>query len=416
VVALPMNEDFGAERLRRWRLVLGGAAQGAMAGVPGPEGADGAPGDAQADGQTGLRALSGRDAAMDRALGAVYDAGRGEGNDRTAGLGGSAPAVARWLGDIRTYFPTSVVRVLQRDALERLGLRRMLMEPELLAAVEPDIHLVSALLSLRGAMPEQTRQTARIVVGKVVEEIERRLEAELHRAVLGALDRAARTHRPRLADVDWAATIRANLKHYQPELKTIIAQTLIGHARRRRIAALKDVVLLVDQSGSMASSVVYAGVLAASLASLRAVRTRLVVFDTSVADLTDKLDDPVEVLFSTQLGGGTDINQAVGYGQSLVTRPADTVMVLISDLFEGGDEEALVARIRAITGSGVTLLVLLALSDDGAPGYDHDLAATCASLGAPAFACTPDQFPGLLAAAIRREDVAAWGERHGLQA
>jgi len=289
----------------------------------------------------------------------------------------------------------------------------MLVEPELLAAVEPDVHLVCALLSLRGALPERSRQTARIVTGKVVEEIERRLEAELHRAVLGALDRAARSRRPRLTDVDWAATIRANLKHYQPELKTIIAQTLIGHARRRRVAALKDVVLLVDQSGSMASSVVYAGVFAASLASLRAVRTRLVVFDTAVADLTDQLADPVDVLFSTQLGGGTDISQAVGYGQSLVRRPADTVMVLISDLFEGGDREALVARIRAITGSGVTLIVLLALSDDGAPGYDHDLAATCASLGAPAFACTPDQFPGLLAAAIRREDLGVWAERHG---
>jgi len=410
-----MNESFGAERLRRWRLVLGAAAQGAMAGGPGSAGTDGAAGEAEADGLTGLGGLTGRDAAMDRALGAVYEAGRGQGNDRTAGLGGSAPAVTRWLGDIRTYFPTPVVRVLQRDALERLGLRRMLMEPELLAAVEPDIHLVSALLSLRGALPEQTRQTARIVVGKVVEEIERRLEAELHRAVLGALDRSARTRRPRLADVDWAATIRANLKHYQPELKTIIAQTLIGHARRRRVAALKDVVLLVDQSGSMASSVVHAGVLAASLASLRAVRTRLVVFDTSVADLTDKLADPVDVLFATHLGGGTDINQAVGYGQSLVTRPADTVVVLISDLFEGGDQDALVARIREITGSGVTLIVLLALSDDGAPAYDHDLAATCSSLGAPAFACTPDQFPGLLAAAIRREDLGVWAERHGLR-
>src|SRR5260370_34396553 len=117
----------------------------------------------------------------------------------------------------------------------------------------------------------------------------------------------------------------------------------------------------------MASSVVYAGVFAASLASLRAVRTRLVVFDTSVADLTDQLADPVEVLFSTQLGGGTDISQAVGYGQSLVRRPADTGMVLISGLFEGGDREALVARIRASTGRGRTLIGLPALADAAAP-------------------------------------------------
>ncbi len=277
-----------------------------------------------------------------------------------------------------------------------------------------DIHLVGTLLSLRGALPEKTRQTARIVVRKVIEEIERRLAAELHRSVLGALDRAARNRRPRLADVDWPATIRTNLKNYQPDLRTIIVETLIGHARRRRIAALKDVVLIVDQSGSMTSSVVYAGVMAASLASLRAVSTRLIVFDTSVVDLTDQLADPVDVLFGTRLGGGTDINQAVAYGQSLITRASDTIMVLITDLFEGGDQASLVARIKSVIDSGVTLVVLLALSDDGAPSYDHALAATCAALGAPAFACTPDRFPELLARAIRREDLASWAVRQGL--
>lgn len=393
-----MTEDAGQERLRRWRLVLGSPAAPAAA-----------TGQASDDHE-----LSARDAGMDRALAAVYDAAPAVGQHRQAGLGASAPAVTRWLGDIRTYFPAPVVRVLQQDALERLGLRRMLLEPELLAVVEPDVHLVGVLLSLRSALPERTRHTAENVVRKVVEEIEQRLAAELHRAVLGALDRAARSRRPRLPDVDWPATIRANLKHYQPGQRTIIAETLIGHARRRRIAALKDVVLLVDQSGSMTSSVVHAGVLAASLASLRAVSTRLVLFDTSVVDLTGQLTDPVELLFGIQLGGGTDINRAVAYGQSLITRAADTIMILITDLFEGGDRASLVARIKSIADSGVTLVVLLALSDDGAPSYDHKLAATCAGLGVPAFACTPDRFPDLLASAIRREDLAAWASRHDL--
>ncbi len=387
--------DTDDERLRRWRLVLGGGA------------ADGVGVD-----------LAGRDAAIDAALAAVYDNGpaagaRGDG-PRTAGLGGSAPRVTRWLGDIRTYFPTSVVQVLQRDAIDRLGLRQLLLEPEMLESVEPDVHLVGMLLSLRSALPERTKETARLVVRKVVEDIERRLQSELHRSVLGALDRSSRNRRPRLADVDWPATIRANLKHYQPELRTIVAETLIGHARRRRVSALKDVVLLIDQSGSMASSVVYASVMGASLATLRAVSTKLVVFDTSVVDLTEELDDPVELLFSTQLGGGTDINRAVAYGQSLVRRPSDTVMVLISDLIEGGDQSHLIRRIGAIVESGVTLIVLLALSDEGAPAYDHDLAATCAALGAPAFACTPDQFPSLLAAAIRKDDIAVWASKEGV--
>ncbi|HXL15889.1 MAG TPA: VWA domain-containing protein [Streptosporangiaceae bacterium] len=406
-----MNDAVREERLRRWRLVLGrpGGSSSVSTGAAGPGGSTGAAGPAEDAG------LSARDAGMDRALAAVYDAAPLVGQRRDAGLGTSAPAVTRWLGDIRTYFPAPLVRVLQQDALERLGLRRMLAEPELLEAIEPDIHLVGTLLSLRGALPEKTRQTARMVVRKVVEDIERRLAAELHRSVLGALDRAARNRRPRLGDVDWPATIRANLKHYQPDLRTIIAETLIGHARRRRIAALKDVILVVDQSGSMTTSVVYAGVMAASLASLRAVHTRLIVFDTSVVDLTDQLADPVDVLFGTRLGGGTDINQAVAYAQSLITRASDTIMVLITDLFEGGDQAGLVARIKSIIDSGVTLVVLLALSDDGAASYDHALAATCASLGAPAFACTPDHFPDLLACAIRREDLATWAARQDLQ-
>jgi len=388
------------ERLRRWRLVLGSASDSDAGTAGGTAGQAGSP-------------LSDRDSAIDKALAAVYDS-RPEFGRRSAGLGSSAPSVHRWLGDIRSYFPTPVVQMLQRDALDRLGLRRLLLEPELLAAVQPDVHLVGTLLSLRNAMPERTRQTARIVVGTVVTEIERRLQAELHRAVLGALDRSARNRRPRLADVDWPATIRANLRHYQPAQRTIVAEQLIGYARRRRIAALQDVILLVDQSGSMASSVVYSGVMAASLASLRAVRTRLAVFDTSVVDLTDQLADPVEVLFATQLGGGTDINSAVSYGQSLVTRPTETIMVLVSDLLEGGDQTALLHRLAALVSSGVRLIVLLALSDDGAPAYDHQVAAACASMGAPAFACTPDLFPELLSSAIRREDLAGFVSRHEL--
>jgi Mg-chelatase subunit ChlD len=246
------------------------------------------------------------------------------------------------------------------------------------------------------------------VVRKVVEELERRLAQETRQAVTGALDRAARTSRPRrLADVDWNTTIRRNLRHYQPEYQTIVAETLVGYGRRRR-ASLKDVILAVDQSGSMASSVVYSSVFAAVLASLRTLRTQLVVFDTSVVDLSEKLEDPVEVLFGTQLGGGTDINQALAYSQTLVRKPSDTIMLLISDLFEGGDEKEMLKRAASIVASGVRLIVLLALSDDGAPAYDHGNAAALAGLGCPVFACSPEQFPPLMAAAIEGRDIALW--------
>jgi Mg-chelatase subunit ChlD len=337
---------------------------------------------------------------MDDALSALYE------SDRRGGLGSSSPRVARWLGDIRRYFPTSVVKVMQQDALERLNLQQMLLEPEMLEAVEPDVHLVSNLMSLSGVMPAKTKETARIVVRRVVEELVRKLENPTRQAVLGSLNRASRNRRPRHNEIDWNRTIRANLKHYQPEYRTIIPEVRIGYGRKR--SSLRDIILCVDQSGSMATSVVYAGIFSAVLASLPAVRTQMVVFDTAIVDLTELLQDPVEVLFGTQLGGGTDINQALAYCQGLVRNPQDTILVLISDLYEGGNQAEMRKRIASLAAAGVQFITLLALNDDGAPYYDHDNAHFMASLGIPAFACTPDLFPDLMAAAINRQDLTQW--------
>ncbi|HEY5989159.1 MAG TPA: VWA domain-containing protein [Streptosporangiaceae bacterium] len=362
--------------------------------------------------------MTGEDAKIDAALAALYDSTGGgqeqaaQPGPRSGGLQASAPQVARWLGDIRAYFPASVVQVMQKDAIERLNLTRLLLEPEMLQAVEPDVRLVGTLLSLSRVMPEQTRETARTVVRTVTDELQRRLTQRTRSAVTGALNRANRSNRPRRpADVDWHQTIRANLRHYLPDRGTIVPERLIGYARKQQAVA-RDVVLCIDQSGSMASSVVFAGVFGAVLASLRSLRTSLVVFDTAVADLTDRLGDPVEVLFGTQLGGGTDINRAVAYCQRLVTRPASTIFILISDLFEGGSKDELLRRVAAMTTAGVQVIALLALSDDGAPAYDHENAAALAGLGVPAFACTPDAFPDLMAAAIERRDIGEWVQRN----
>ena len=221
-----------------------------------------------------------------------------------------------------------------------------------------------------------------------------------------ACNRATRNRRPRHSEIDWQRTIRANLKHYQPAYRTIIPETRIGYGRKR--SALRDIILCVDQSGSMGASVVYSGIFGAVLASLPALRTRMVVFDTEVVDLTEDLHDPVELLFGVQLGGGTDIDRALSYCQSLVRRPQETILVLISDLYEGGNREEMLKRAAALAGSGVQMIVLLALSDNGAPSYDHGVAAALAAMGAPAFACTPDLFPDLMAAAINRQDIGQW--------
>jgi Mg-chelatase subunit ChlD len=255
-------------------------------------------------------------------------------------------------------------------------------------------------------MPAKAKETARIVVRRCVEELERKLASPLRQAVIGSLNRSERNRRPRHKEIDWNRTIRANLKHYQPKYRTIVPETRIGYGRKR--SALRDIILCVDQSGSMATSVVYAGVFAAVLASLPAVRTQVVVFDTAVVDLSDKLSDPVEVLFGTQLGGGTDINRALSYCQGLIRQPHDTILVLISDLYEGGNQKEMLKRVGSIIASGVQLVSLLALSDEGAPMYDHGNAAAFATMGSPAFACTPDLFPDLMAAAIGRRDLSQW--------
>ena len=384
-------ERVERERLRRWRLVLGEAAQAS------------------------LGALADTDLAMDRALSALYQADEAGGlGKRRGGTGGSAPQVVRWLGDIRSYFPASVVQVMQKDALDRLGMREMLLQPEMLEAVQPDVHLVANLISLASIIPAKTKETARMVVRRVVEDLQRRLAEPMRSAVTGALSRATRNRRPRLAEIDWNRTIKANLRHYQEDYQTIVPETLIGYGRKSQ-RSQRDIVLCIDQSGSMAASVVYSSIFGAVMASLPAVATRLVVFDTAVVDLSEQLQDPVDLLFGVQLGGGTDINRAVSYCQGLIREPRNTILVLISDLYEGGVKDGLLKRANELVEAGVQFIALLALSDEGAPAYDRELAAHLAALGVPSFACTPDAFPGLMAAAIRRDDVNAWAATQGIK-
>ncbi len=369
-----LMEDF---RLKKWRLIFG----------------------KQSDPEAGI-GLEGDAAGMDNVLEALYN------NERKGGLGASSPNVNRWLGDIRQYFSTSVVQVMQKDAVERLDLQRLLLEPELLQLVEPDVSLVATMLSLNKVMPTKTRETARMVIKKVVEELESKLRNPLRQAIEGALSRSVRNHRPKLNEVDWNRTIRLNLKHYKPDYQIVIPEIIIGHGRKGQ--SLRHVILLVDQSGSMASSVVYAGVMGAIMASLKSVRTHFIAFDTAVADLTNEMKDPVDLLFGIQLGGGTDINKALGYAKELIHAPSDTILVLISDLFEGGNQGEMLKKAAAIKASGVNFIVLLALDDKGAPSFDRSVATSMASFDIPSFACIPDNFPELMEAAISKKDLAHW--------
>ncbi len=368
-----MEEEY----LKRWRLILGGN---------------------EADG-TGIT-LTPEEQRIDQSLEAVYD------SDRRGGLGSSAPKVSRWLGDIREFFPQTVVQVIQRDAIKRLNITSLLTEKEMLETVVPDVHLVATLMSLSRVIPEKNKEMARQIVRKVVDELLRKLSAPTQQAVTGALNRSARRRNPRYNEIDWKTTITKNLKNYQPEYKTIIPEVRIGYGRKRK--AMKDIILCLDQSGSMGTSVIYSGIFGSVLASIPAVNTRMVVFDTAVVDLTDDLQDPVDLLFGVQLGGGTEIARALTYCQGVITRPQDTVLVLVTDLYEGGDPREMRKKFASLVNSGVQLIVLPALNDDGAPSYDKNHAEFLANIGVPTFACTPDKFPDLMAAALSKQDIGMW--------
>jgi Mg-chelatase subunit ChlD len=364
-----------SEKLTKWRLILGKQSDPSVS-VP----------------------LEGEMMGLDGVLDALYD------SDRTGGLGSSSPNINRWLGDIRKYFPTSTVQLMQKDAIDRLNLKQLLLQPETLENLQPDVNLVATLLSLNKAMPQNTRETARMVIRKVVEDLEKRLAQPLREAIRGALNRAVRNRKPKYNEIDWHQTIRANLKNYQADLKTIIPEHLIGRGRKGQ--SLKNIILLVDQSGSMAASVVYASIFGAVMASIRAVKTQMVVFDTEVVDLTAELKDPIDLMFGTQLGGGTDIHKALTYTESLIQNPSETILILISDLYEGGNVGEMLKKASNIRESGVTFISLLALSDQGKPSFDKNIATQFATMDIPSFACTPDRFPDLMAAAIQKKDLA----------
>lgn len=343
---------------------------------------------------------------LDQALAAIYE----NTNDsltskKSAGKGSSSPNLAKWLIDVRSFFPEDVVSVIQNDAIERKGLKQLLLQPEVLQNVKPDITMVGTLLSLNGQIPEKSKETARLLVKSVVDEIMKRLEQDMRKAVTGALNKKSHSPIANFSATDWKRTINRNLKNYDVATKRIIPEKFYFFERRQK---QKDwtVILDIDQSGSMYESIIYSSVMGAIFASMPALDTRVVAFDTNITDLTELCaNDPVDMLFGIQMGGGTDINKSVAYCQTLIENPSKTLFILISDLYEGGVRKGLLRRLEEMKDSGVTVLVLLALTDSGKPDYDKDLGREISKLGVACFACTPDRLPELVAAAIQKQDL-----------
>ncbi len=370
------------EQLSRWRLILGQETEQSftqMGGVP----------------------LTQEELLMDSALGAIYG-GPGEGfggPGQGAGKGPSSPVISKWLGDLRSLFDPETVAVVQNDAIERKGLKQLLLEPELLDGLEPDLNMASTLLMLKDQIPKKSKESARNFIRKIVEEIDKLLADDMRQAVTAALDRRAHSPLPSASALDFPYTIRRNLKNYNTQLKTIIPERVWFFDRTSRINRW-HVILDIDQSGSMGQSIIYSSIMACILASMSAVKTSVVAFDTQIMDLTPLCEDPVDLLFGFQMGGGTDIAKSIAYCQELVESPAKTLFFLISDLDEGGNRAALLRRLEELKGSGVTVAVLLAIADGGKPYYDAQTAQRVAAMDIPCFACAPETLPQLLEQAL----------------
>lgn len=385
-------------RISRWRLILGQESQerfGKMGGLP----------------------LTGEMDLMDQALAAIYNRAEnggfgnpgGNGGSRGGGSGPSNPQISRWLGDVRSLFDKELVTVIQGDAMTRCGLKQLIFEPELLENLEPDVSLASTILLLKDQIPKRSRESVRIFIKKIVDEINKLLEQDIRRAVTAAVNHRKHSPIPSAAALDYKLTISRNLKHYDPKLKTIVPEHFYFFDRTSITAANKwKVILDVDQSGSMGVSVIYSSIMSCILASMSSLSTHVVAFDTNIVDLTEKCEDPVDLLFGFQLGGGTNIDQSVAYCQKLIENPSRTLFFLISDLEEGGNRAAFLRRMAEMKESGVTVICLLALADGGKPYYDAQMAQKIAGLRIPCFACTPQMLPQLLERAFKGQDLAAF--------
>lgn len=382
------------ESLLRWRLVLGADAEQGLGCSP-----------------------SGTEARRDRALGYLYNReyapGRNVRTDQPGGAGAERPrerhggledstlSVPEWINEVHELFPRRTIERIERDALDRYQMQELVTNPEVLARAQPSPSLLKAILHTRHLMNQEVLGLARQMVRKVIEELLQRLTRPVRQVFLGARNRRQRSQVKVAQNFDPRVTVRRNLAHYQPAEGRLYIRTPYFYSRVRRQADRWQVIVLVDESGSMLDSVIHAAVTAAIFVGIQSIKTHLVLFDTNIVDVTDSAADPVESILRVQLGGGTDIGNALRYAATLVENPRRTIVVLITDFYEGGPMERLLTAAKGLIESGVTLLGLAALDERANPTYDRDLAEQLVALGAHVGAMTPGELADWVAQKVR---------------
>ena len=315
---------------------------------------------------------------------------------RGAGLEPTQLRALDWLGEARTLFPARVFEALQGEAVERYGLSELLKDPRVLQDLEPSPALVRTLLSFKDRADPALQQDLRRIAGAVIEEIMQKLRAKLVQALSGRRNRHQRSPMRSAANFDARGTIRANLAHWDTANEVLVAERLRFMSRQKRRLDW-TIILCVDQSGSMTDSLIFAALMAAILAGLPGLQVKMVLFDTSVVDVTGQLDDPLGLLLSVQLGGGTDIGKAVTYCEGLVQQPNRTVLALVTDFDEGARPRPLLSAVARLNEARVRLLGITALDDSGRAYFNRDMAGQLVALGMQVASLTPDAFADWLA-------------------
>lgn len=375
-----MSEELAP--LVRWRLVLGDPADQAM-------------------GEGG--GLQGQAGQMDAALSWLYgrDKGLATSDTRQGGLGPSAMTVPDWINQVNQLFPKETIERLEQDAVERYNIDEMVTNPAVLERVKPSETLLQAVLRTKHLMNPDVLALARKMVAEVVRQLMEKLARQVRKAFSGTLDRRRRSNLKIAKNLDFKYTLRRNLKNYQKDSKQILIEHTYFYSRTKRHTERWQIILLVDQSGSMVGSVIHASVTAACLWALPGMRTHLVPFDTEVVDLSDEASDPVEMLMKVQLGGGTDICKAVQYARDLIEVPRRAIVVCISDFYEGGNSYQLVREVAALNAQGTRFLGLAALDEQANPVFDRELAQQLVQVGAQIGAMTPGELANWIAEKIK---------------
>ncbi len=316
---------------------------------------------------------------------------RGESiSDRSGGLGESQLTAAKWITKVRELFPKQTAEVLERHALDEFKMTELLTDKKVLEQMKPDMSLLKTVLQLKHLMKGEVLETAKKIARAVAEELSEKLAQSTRQALTGRLDRNSRSPVRSARNIDIHKTIRRNLKNYDKENETLVLKDVYFSSRVKKYNK-KTVIIAVDESGSMLGSVIYSAVMAQIISKLPFAEIKLVIFDTEIVDLSGMVEDPVEVMMSVQLGGGTDIGKALSYCESLIQTPSDTCVLCVTDLCEGGYPHILLNTAQNIMTSGAKLSFLTALDECANPVYDKNMGQLLADMGAFVGALTPDQ-------------------------